>query len=167
MLHAEWEVYIMLSKTKEENLKVVERWRFFYTSQTDTEKVPNESKNIVNSIHYQWFTEVVDFDNFWKIQWVDRYILLVIRILTKYAWAIKLKPMEGKNVKTFQSIFASRRLKPLLNNFRQTIKKKWIVYCFSLLNNKRTLAVELFNRTLKTKMWKYVTHYCTLHYIDA
>ncbi|KAF4524188.1 hypothetical protein B566_EDAN011021 [Ephemera danica] len=102
------------------------------------------------------------------------YILTVIDVFCKKAWAVSLKDKRASTIiQAFRSIFKIRKPR-----FLQTDKGKEFVakdvqkylksenIKFYTTNNPDVKAsvVERFNRTLKTKMWKYFTHANTHKY---
>ena len=104
------------------------------------------------------------------------YILTVIDVFCKKAWAVPLKDKRASTIiQAFRSIFKIRKPR-----FLQTDKGKEFVakdvqkylksenIKFYTTNNPDVKAsvVERFNRTLKTKMWKYFTHANTHKYVD-
>ncbi|GFS70110.1 putative uncharacterized transposon-derived protein F54H12.3 [Trichonephila clavipes] len=105
-----------------------------------------------------------------------RFLLTCIYVLSKYAWAV---PLHDKNAKTivsaFERIFSERIPLKLQTDagkeftnkrFQKYLKKKEMVF-FMTNNNTKASIVERFNRTLKTKMWKYFTEMNTKRYIDV
>jgi hypothetical protein len=105
-----------------------------------------------------------------------KYILTVIDVLSKYAWAEPIKTKTGENlVKVFEKILKKGR-KPetfhtdkgteFMNRKFQAFLKKHNIRFFTTQNETKASIVERFNRTLKTKMWKYFTAKNTLKYVD-
>ena len=103
-----------------------------------------------------------------------KYILTVIDVLSKYAWAETIKTETVENlVKAFEKILKKGR-KPetfhtdkgteFINRKFQTFLKKHNIRFFTTQNETKVSIVERFNRTLKTKMWKYFTANNTLKY---
>ena len=100
-------------------------------------------------------------------------------MFSKFSWVIPIQNKMGKTlIKAFQSIVQKSKRKPLslqtdkgteFKNklFQQYLKKNQIH--FFTPENPETKAgiVEQFQRTLKTRMWKYFTHKKTRHYIDV
>lgn len=78
-------------------------------------------------------------------------------------------------VKAFESIFADRKPQFLqcdagrefINSQFQSFLKQHNVKFFVTHNSQKASICERFNRTLKTKMWKYFTHHHTYRYIDV
>ena len=106
-----------------------------------------------------------------------RYILTCIDILSKYAWVFPLKTKTGSDVvKIFDKIFKDGRVPIKLqsdggrefNNsiFKKYMKEKGIQY-FTTRNKTKCNIVECFNRTFKSKLWKYFTHKNAQNYLTV
>ena len=79
-----------------------------------------------------------------------RFLLCVIDIFSKYAWVVPLKDKKGISiVKAFQSILKQSNRKP---------NKIWV--------DKGSVVAERFIRTLKSKIYKYMTSISKNVYID-
>jgi hypothetical protein len=90
-------------------------------------------------------------------------------VLSRYAWVDPLKDKTGKTLKdAFHVIFKSRWRLIRLQTDKGTEFTNRVFQKF-LKEHEETKAsiVERFNRTLKTKMWKYFTHRETLTYVDV
>lgn len=131
---------------------------------------------IVYNIDQQWQADLVDVTNLQKFNGGHRYILTCIDILSKYAWAIPLKQKRGEDItQAFKTIFQERKPKSLqtdrgkeFTNFRfQKFLKENDVRFFTSFNETKASVVERFNRTLKTKMWKYFTAKNTYNYVSV
>lgn len=95
------------------------------------------------------------------------YILTVIDIFSKYAWAVPIQKKTGDEVKkSFEQIFKERIPSKIqtdkglefINKPTQELFKKHGIQWFSTENETKAQVVERFNRTLKSKMWKYFTY---------
>ena len=105
-----------------------------------------------------------------------RYLLTVIDVFSKQAWVKKLKKKEGKSVTdAFDEIFVTRKPaklqtdkgKEFLNaTFQRRLADLGIQFYISQNEDIKASVVERFNRTFKTKMWKYFTHRNTARYLD-
>ncbi|CAB4042433.1 uncharacterized transposon-derived, partial [Paramuricea clavata] len=131
---------------------------------------------IVGAIDEQWEADLVIMDSISKYNNGFKYILTVIDVLSKYAWAEPIKTKTGENlVKAFEKILKKGR-KPetfhtdkgteFMNRKFQAFLKKHNIRFFTTQNETKASIVERFNRTLKTKMWKYFTAKNTLKYVD-
>ncbi|KMQ82331.1 hypothetical protein RF55_23325 [Lasius niger] len=131
---------------------------------------------IVYSIDQQWQADLVDLKNLSKHNRGYNYLLTCIDILSKYAWAVPLKTKRGvETVKAFETIFAQRKPQSLQSDkgteFKNTTFQSFLkqngVRFFTTFNETKASVVERFNRTLKTKMWKYFTNHRTYQYVDV
>ena len=97
-----------------------------------------------------------------------KYILTVIDLYTKYAWAIPLKTKTGEDVKNgFVKILKESKRKPkklwcdkgkeFYNSIMNNFLEKHNVKIYSVESEFKAGVVERFNRTLKEKMWKQFT----------
>lgn len=131
---------------------------------------------IVYFVDQQWQADLVDLKSLQKQNQGYRYILTCIDILSKYAWAIPLKKKRGEDIVTaFRTIFSTRKPNSLQTDqgkefknakFQNFLKQKGVRF-FTTYNDTKAFVVERFNRTLKTKMWKYFTQNHTYRYIDV
>ena len=97
-----------------------------------------------------------------------RYILTVIDVFSRYAWARPLKTKTGEEmVRAFNSIFKEGRIphylqtdqgKEFENRIFQNFLQKHHVKYFSVKSPYKASMVERFNRTLKTRMFRYFTY---------
>ena len=127
-------------------------------------------------------------DNIWGVDLADmqllskynkgiRFLLCVIDIFSKYAWAVPLKDKKGISiVKAFQSILKQSNRKPNKiwvdkgSEFYNAYFKKWLrennIVMYSTHNEGKSVVAERFIRTLKTKICKYMTSISKNVYID-
>lgn len=131
---------------------------------------------LVSNINEQFQVDLVDMQSLAKINRDYKYILTCIDIVSKFAWAIPLKDKSGKSVKSaLETIFKEKTPRllqsdsgtELTNSLVQSYLKKMNVKFFTTKNETKASIVERFNRTLKTKMWKYFTEFNTKKYIDV
>ena len=128
-------------------------------------------------------------DNIWGVDLADmqllsrynkgiRFLLCVIDIFSKYAWVIPLKDKKGISiVKAFQIILKqsnSRHPNKIWvdkgSEFYNTYFKKWLqddnIVMYSTHNERKSVVVERFIRTLKSKICKYMTSISKNVYIN-
>ena len=105
-----------------------------------------------------------------------KYILMVEDIFSKYGWAVPLKTKTGIAVRdALKQIFKQHVPKKLwtdagwefYNNEVKTLLKKHDITLYSTENEEKCSVVERWNRTIKTKLWKYFTANHTHKYIDV
>ena len=106
-----------------------------------------------------------------------RFLLCVIDILSKYAWVVPLKDKKGVSiVDAFQKILDKSRRKPNKiwvdkgSEFSNNSFKKWLknndIEMYWIHNEGKSAVAERFIRTLKTKIYKYMTSISKNVYID-
>ena len=97
-----------------------------------------------------------------------RFLLCVIHIFSKHAWFVPLKDKKGVSiVNAFQKILkeADRRPNKIWvdkgSEFYNNYFKKWFkdndIEMYSVHNEGKSVVAERFIRTLKTKIYKYMT----------
>ena len=108
---------------------------------------------------------------------IIRFLLCVIDIFRKYAWVVPLKDKKGASIVTaFQSILKQSNKKPNKmwvdkgSEFCNTSFKKWLqdndIVMYSTHNEGKSVVAERFIRTLKSKIYKYMTSISKNVYID-
>ena len=107
-----------------------------------------------------------------------RYLLTCIDVFTKRAWAIPIKTKSARDVTDgFEKILADG-FKPnmlqsdkgtefLNSTFQSMLKRHDMKFYTSENEDIKAAIVERFNRTLKTKMYRYFTAKNTRRYVDA
>ena len=106
-----------------------------------------------------------------------RFLLSVIDIYSKYAWVIPLKDKEGIIItKTFKKILDESNRKPYKiwvdkgNEFYNRTMKSWLekndIEIYSTHNEGKSVSAERFIKTLKSKIYKYLTSVSKNVYID-
>ena len=106
-----------------------------------------------------------------------RCLLRVIDIFSKYAWAVPLKDKKGVSiVNGFQKILKKSISKPNKisvdkgSEFYHSSFKKWLkdndIEIYSIHNEGKSVAAERFIRTLKNKIYKYMTAISKNMYIN-
>ena len=105
-----------------------------------------------------------------------KFLLTCIDVFSKSAWVVPLKNKAGESlVNGFQSILDLGRSPEKLQtdkgteflnpNFQSLLKEKSIHF-FTTNSELKTSLVQRFNRTMKTRMWKYFTAKNTHVYIN-
>lgn len=106
-----------------------------------------------------------------------RYLLTCIDVFSKYAWCIPLKTKGGREVTAaFERILAVRKCTMLqtdkgsewLNGtFQSMLNREGVKFYTSENDDIKASVCERFNRTIKSKMWRYFTHAYTRRYVDV
>ena len=106
-----------------------------------------------------------------------RFLLCVIDFFSKYAWVVPLKDKKGASiVNAFQKILKESDRKPNKiwvdkgSEFYNSSFKKWLkdndIEMYSIHNEGKSVVAERFIRTLKNKIYKYMTAISKNVYID-
>ena len=106
-----------------------------------------------------------------------RFLLCINDIFGKYAWVVSLKDKKGVSiVNAFQKILDDSTRKPnkawvdKRSEFYNSSVKKWLkdndIEMYSIHNEGKSVVAERFIRTLKTKIYKYMTSISKNVYID-
>ena len=106
-----------------------------------------------------------------------RFLLYVIDFFSKYAWVIPLKDKKGITItNTSQKILKESNRKPnkILvdkgSKFYNRSMKSWLekndIEMYSAHNEGKSVIAERFIRTLKNKIYKYMTSISKNVYID-
>jgi transposase InsO family protein len=133
----------------------------------------SRSRYFVPSINNLFQTDLCDMRNLATYNKGYKFILTVIDVFSQKAWAVALKNKKAETVVTsFRRIFEENTPKYLQSDkgkeFTASKVQKYlkdISVKFYTTNNPNTKAavIERFNKTLKTKMYKYFTHASTLN----
>ena len=103
--------------------------------------------------------------------------MCVIDILSKYVWVVSLKDKKGVSiVNAFQKILddSNRKINKIWvdkrREFYNNSFKKWLkdngIEMYSIHNEGKSVVAEIFIRTLKTKIYKYMTSVSKNVYIN-
>ena len=106
-----------------------------------------------------------------------RFLVSVIDIFSKYAWFVPLKDKQVVSiVDAFQKVLKESDRKPnktwvdKAGEFYNSSFKKWLkdndIEMYSIHNEGKSVVAERFIRTLKTKIYKYMTSVSKNVYID-
>ena len=124
-----------------------------------------------------WDADLADMQLIRKFNKGFRNLLCVIYIYSKYAWVVPLKDKNGLNiVNVFQIILKQSTRKPHKiwvdkgSEFYSSHFKKWLINnsieFYSTDNEGKSAVAERFIRTIKNKIYKYMTSISKNMYID-
>ena len=124
-----------------------------------------------------WGADLADMQLLSKYNKGIRFLLCVIDIFSKYAWVVPLKDKKGVGiVAAFQSILKQSNKKPNKiwvdkgSEFYNASFKKWFqdnnIVMYSTKNEGKSVVAERFIRTLKSKIYKYMTSISNNVYIN-
>lgn len=105
------------------------------------------------------------------------YLLTVIDVFSKKAYARPLKKKTGSEVtEAFESVLRESEIpenlqtdagKEFFNKSFQALMKNHSISHFATASDLKASVVERFNRTLKTRMWRYFTAHNTRRYLEV
>ena len=124
-----------------------------------------------------WGADLADMQLLSRYNKGIRFLLCVIDIFSKYAWVVPLRDKKGISiVKAFQIILKQSNRKPNKiwvdkgSEFYNAFFKKWLpdndIAMYSTHNEGKSVVAERFLRTLKSKIYKYMTSISKNVYID-
>jgi len=140
-----------------------------YTLHKPSRKRYNTRPYKVGGIDQQWQADLVEMIPYERVNNGYKYLLTVIDLFSRYAWAVPIKDKSGKEVKrAFENIFTRNARKPerLQTDEGKEFDNRHVQHMLNLENIRfftvksqfKAAVVERFNRTLKNKMWRHFTH---------
>ena len=147
-----------------------------YTLHRPYRKRFTRNKTIVQHIDYQWQADLADLNDIAAENDGIRYLLTVVDVFSRYAWVVPVARKSGPQVReAISSIFLSGRKpkhlqtdkrKEFFNKEVGALLKKEGVHHFASNSDQKAALVERFNRTLKSRMYKYFHSANTNRYLD-
>lgn len=160
--------------------KQVKDWlksQLTYTLHKQARRRFNRNKIIVSKIDEQWEADLVEMQEYSRSNNGKKYILTVIDCFSKFAWARAVPNKCAKSIyDAFETIFNSRtpdalrtdKGKEFINSrVQKLLESKNIRYYTANNPDIKCAIVERFNRTLKSRMFRYFTSKGTRKYIDV
>ena len=150
-----------------------------YTLHKPYRKIFQRNKIIVSGVDKQWQVDLADMVDIGKDNDGYRYLLTCIDCFSKYAWVTPVKTKGASDMEiAFITLFSEaaprkperiqsdKGLEFLNSKVKNLLKSKNIIL-FQTESDFKAAMVERFNRTLKTKIWKYVTANNTHRYLEV
>ena len=141
-------------------------------------RFPRRHYNVRN-IDDVWEADLMDMRSIKAYNDGWSYLLVVIDVLSKYAWIEPVTDKTSKNVsKAFERILsrANKRTPVYLQTdkgkefigkeMKEVLCKKDILYRIVRSPDTKAAIAERFIRTMKERIWRYFTHKSTHRYID-
>ena len=124
-----------------------------------------------------WGADLADMQLLSKFNKGIKYLLCVIDLFSKYSFVVPLKDKKGISiVNAYQRVLNKSKRKPNKiwvdkgSEFYNASFKKWLqdndIVMYSTNNEGKSVVAERFIRTLKSKIYKYVTSIFKNMYID-
>ena len=149
-----------------------------YTLHKPVRKKFRRNKIWVFGMDSQWEADLVDLASLRHLNNGYTFLLTCIDVLSKYSWVIPLKNKTGESlVKAFKQILSSSDRTPIKlftdngtefknKQFQKMLRDNDIGH-FTSKNETKAPTIERYNRSLKSKMFKYFTSMNTSKYIDV
>ena len=137
------------------------------------------NKTLVSGIDVQWQADLADMQGLSRSNSGYKYLLTVIDVFSKYAWVVPIKNKSGKEMAdAFKKLFSMSQLrkperlqtdkgKEFLNKEVKGYLKQMEVELFQTYSDKKAAVVERFNRTIKSRIWRYFSANNTKRYLDV
>ena len=135
---------------------------------------------VVGGPNQQWQADLVDMSRLKQVNNEITFLLTVIDVFSKRAWCVPLKSKSAAALVTaFRELLSNSNNRApttlqtdkgseFLNRPLQRLLKEYGVHHFTTHNeDTKASIVERYNRTLKTRMWRYFTKNQTLPYVDV
>jgi hypothetical protein len=162
--------------TKDDALKFL-RGEDTYTLHKPLRKNFKRNRVVSWGKDYLWQADLVDVSSLSKDNDNNKFILTIIDVLSKYAWAKAIKNKQATTVlNAFKQILKEGR-KPnklncdsgseFLNKKMEAFLKQNNIIFYTSKSEKKCPVIERWNKTLKTRMWRYFTHRNTRKYTDV
>jgi len=147
-----------------------------YTLHKPRRKIFPRRRTFAKGITDLFQADLVEMQNLSRYNDGYRYILTCVDVFSKRAFALPVKDKRGSTVENaFEIIFTEAapnmlltdRGTEFLNREVQSIFQKYNIHHYWSLNDTiKAACVKRFNRTLKTRMFRYLTHCNTNWWVD-
>ena len=133
------------------------------------------NKTVVKKAGEQFQSDLCDVTNIKKFNDGNTFLLTCIDCFSRHAWVIALKNKSGPEIaKALERIFEEKTCERLqtdkgkeyLNKHVKELLKKYNIELWTTNSEMKAALVERFNRTMKTRMYKYFTANNTRRYVD-
>lgn len=131
---------------------------------------------VVPEIHDQWAADLADIQNISGSNNRKRYSLCVIDIFSKRAWLEAIANKKGPSIlEALKKIFKRAGVKPRMiqsdaggefwNSHVKAYLKEQGVGLFSVRSELKCCIIERFIRTIKSRIYRYLTHHKTKKFV--
>ena len=149
-----------------------------YTQHKKVRKNFRRRKTLARGIDDVWQMDLCDLSKLSTYNRGYKFLLTVIDVFSRYAFVRPLKNKTGLEVsKAIDHIFQTEKRKSksvgtdfgteFYNRNVQALLDKHHIKLYSVVSEPKMALVERFNRTLKSRMWRYFTRHNTRNYIDV
>lgn len=129
-------------------------------------------------IDTNWQADLADLKKLARFNKNYKYLLTVVDVFSKYAWAIPIKSKKPDDVAdAFRKIldegrrpwwlYTDRGKEFVGRPFQEMLRRQGITHVLATSPDVKAPNVERMNRTIKSRLWKYFTQHKTLKYVDV
>ena len=164
---------------KVSNRKNVASWLMgqeAYTLHKPVSRKFKRRRTICIGVDHLWQIDLADMTSLSSYNDGFKFLLTCIDCFSRYAWAVPIKNKSALTVTdAFASLLDDRRptyvqsdkgTEFVNSTFQHLLKTHNILFYTSENDDIKCALVERFNRTLKTRMWRYFTYSSSLRYVD-
>ena len=149
-----------------------------YTLHKPVRKKFQRRRVIAGGLNHQHQIDLVDVQNFKKDNDNISYLLTGIDVFSKYAYVVPLKnKSSGTLLEVFKKLFPQNKNNPLFiqtdlgteftnKKVQNYLKKVGIIFFTSHNQDIKASIIERFNRTLKERIYRYITKNRTRRFLD-
>ena len=130
----------------------------------------------IRGLDETWQADLVEMQPYSRENKGYKYLLTVIDVFSKFAWAIPIKNKTGENVSIAMKSILTEGRKPknlhtdqgkeFYNAKFQSLMQKYKINLYSTYSNLKASICERFNRTLKDAMWKKFSLHGNYKWLD-
>jgi transposase InsO family protein len=168
-----------LAQSAKTNKKHVEEWlsgEDAYTLHKPVRKRFPRNPYTVSNLDDVWEIDLVDLRTLSKFNSGYKYLLNVIDIFSRFVWSVPLQDKTGKSVvAALANLFKDRKPITIQSDkgtefvnatVQKYLKREGVEFHTTHNPDIKGAVIERFNRTLKTKMYKFFTKSNTFRYLD-
>ena len=154
------------------------RQRTYTLHKTRRKRFPRK-KVVASGVDTNWQADLADLKALSRQNKNYKYLLTVVDVFSKYGWAVPIKNKKPETAaKAFLWILEKSGRKPwwlytdrgnefVGRPFRKMLDEQGITHVLATSPDIKAPNVERYNRTIKTRLWKYFTQWKTLKYLDV
>jgi len=131
----------------------------------------------VHSVDEQFQADLADVQMLARWNGGVHFLLTCIDVFSKYAWVVPMKNKTAEATRAaFELIFQERKPQQLMTDsgrefenhiMYEYMQQQGVRHFFAWNPDIKASVAERFNRTLKGRVWKYLTHTGSQRYIDV
>ena len=163
------------------NRKDIKQWlraQRTYTLHKPVRKKYPRHPTVTSDPDRQWQSDLIDMSEFASQNGGRKFILTTLDVFSRYGWVRSVKNKSGAEIaQAFESILTESGRRPdklqtdagreFRNARFRDVLRRWDIELFHTNSEMKAALVERFNRSLKSRIWRYFTAYGTRKYWDV